>query len=125
MSPKQLWLLFIPVLLLIIIPGCYTEWMPIDGIWYCEELQIQIAFSSYGECFAMIDNQKVICDCINDRGSTWFSVVVQQGNVNGHPIGSSIFTAERVELTNDLFIVSQYLTGEEFTFIKIKETLDN
>ncbi len=35
----------------------YTQWMPTEGMWYCDELQISLSFETDTKSFAIIDGQ--------------------------------------------------------------------
>ena len=48
-------LICVSFLLVSCLSSCYTEWMPTEGIWYCQELQMQISFEE-NESFVVIDN---------------------------------------------------------------------
>lgn len=112
----------ISVLILAILLSCFSScvghknWMPQDGPWFCEELQIQITFT-YGDCYAIIDEKVVRCDCINDPGSKYFFVITQEEMTN-LPIGTCLFEAEYVELGNTTFIVKELETGDIYSFFK-------
>jgi len=96
---------------------CYTEWMPTEGIWYCEELQLQISFDR-SESYIVIDGQKIACDCLNDRGSAWFCVLIQEKN-DLYPVGKEVFSARYVQLSEYEFIVSEEHTGKQYVFVKV------
>ena len=107
--------------ILLCLAGCYTEWMPQDGSWYCEELQMQISFDG-GECFSVYEGEKIKCDCINDRGSTWFAIISQEHYIESLPIGTELFCAERVELTETEFVVREEKTGIVYIFVKVMDS---
>lgn len=106
------------LLLLGAIPESVYNWMPQDGVWYCEELQIQIPFDDLGECYAVIDGQPVKCVFENDRGSSWFSVSIWNEK-NGGFIGENILVAEVVSISDDSFLVREWRTDEEYVFILV------
>ncbi len=37
----------------------YTQWMPTEGMWYCDELQISLSLDENITSFAIIDGEKV------------------------------------------------------------------
>ena len=78
---------------------------------------MQISFEE-NESFVVIDNQKVACACLNDRGSAWFFVLIQEEN-NRYPIGKEVFSAKHVELSEDRFTVSEEKTGKQYIFTKL------
>lgn len=124
MNAKMITYIVICVAILLCLTACYSEWMPQDGIWYCEALQMQISFAE-GECFTVIDGEKILCDCINDKGSTNFFIISQASHIEGLPVGTELFSAERVKLTETEFVVREEKTGKEYVFIKISVTGDS
>lgn len=104
--------------LVIIFVGCvHSEWMPQSGLWYCDDLQLQITFSE-GECFVIRDNETITCICENDIGSMWFSVLCNQNNVEELPIGTVVFCGKRVSLSENTFVVSEEHTNTVYTFVR-------
>lgn len=103
---------------LVVFSGCveYKNWMPQDGPWFCEELQLQISFS-YGDSYAVIGETQVRCDCINDPGSKSFFVITQEES-DGLEIGTCLLEAEYVELTDSVFVVKECRTGTIYTFLR-------
>lgn len=115
---KRIFYLLICVILLLFLTGCYTDWMPQEGDWFCEELQIQISFDD-GESYFVYDGEKIQCDCINDRGSKSFFVISQAFDIDDLPVGTELFSAEYVELTDSIFTVKEESTGIEYIFVKV------
>jgi len=112
-------LICVSFLLVSCLSSCYTEWMPTEGIWYCQELQMQISFEE-NESFVVIDNQKVACACLNDRGSAWFFVLIQ-GKNDRYPVGTEVFSAKHVQLSKNEFIVSEEHTGQQYVFTRVPQ----
>ena len=118
---KRIVCLQICAILLLFLTGCYTDWMPQKGDWFCEELQIQISFDD-GESYLVYDGEKMPCDCINDRGSKSFFVISQAFGIDDLPVGAELFSAEYVELTDTDFLVKEETTGTEYLFVKVNDT---
>lgn len=117
---KQMLKIVVGLMILAGLAGCtYSNWMPEDGLWYCEELQMQITFTE-DECFVMKDGQKIACICENDKSSMWFSVLCSQQDLEDYPIGTELFSAKRISLSGDTFVVMEEHTKTQYTFIKVE-----
>lgn len=53
---------------------------PQYGVWYCEELQLQLNFNKGEKSIVLVDGNEVLCGVENDRGSAYFSVAFLYGN---------------------------------------------
>jgi len=99
--------------------GNITYWTPEEGVWYCDDLEIQLSFSEGNETYAIIDGKKVQCVCINDRGAIDFSVLVQERNVPNYGVGDSIFWGQYVSLSESEFVVEDCNTGVRYIFVRL------
>lgn len=100
--------------------GCtIAEFYPEEGEWYCEELQLQLAFGGKGDCFYLIDNEKIICACGSDKGSKWLTVGCQDVDSEYFDLGEEIFGAEFVSLDQNQLIVFDPTTEAEYTFYRV------
>lgn len=106
-------------MILFILPGCADEFYPEDGEWYCEELQLQLAFGGQGDCFYMFNNEKILCACGSDRGSRWLTVGCQDADSNYFSLGEEVFGAEFVGLDQDKLVVYDTATNTEYVFYRI------
>ena len=68
-----------------------TDHFPAEGEWYCEELEMQLAFDAESECFMIIDGQKIQCECFINRGSNWLSVNCMEKNSEYYHLGKELF----------------------------------
>lgn len=100
--------------------GHAASWVPEEGVWYCDDLGIQLSFSRGDETYAIIDGRKVQCACINDRGAADFSVLVQQRDVLNYDIGESVFWGKYISLSENEFVVEDCRTGARYVFIRYK-----
>lgn len=105
--------------LLLSLVGCFSKWTPPDGNWYCEELQIQVSFSG-GDCFYILDDEKIPCDCINNRGSRSFFVLSQAFDVEAVPLATELFSAVNMEFTETQMIATEEHTKIEYIFVKVE-----
>ena len=120
---RKISLIFLVGILLLGLVGCYHEWMPQNGDWYCKELQLQISFSG-GDCFWINNGAMIPCDCINDRGSKAFFVITQAFDNEDLPLGTELFRGEYVTLTDNEFVVREIDSGKEYTFAKVVAASD-
>lgn len=105
-------------LIVLFIAGGDREYAPREGVWYCEELQIQVSWTDQ-DCIAIRDGEMIPCDCINDRGSKWIYIVSQAADIANYPLGAEVFAAEHVVLTEDKYVVKEEKTEIIYTFEKI------
>lgn len=96
--------------------GTVTLWRPVEGVWYCDDLQIQISYDREYETYAIVNGAKVICVAENDAGSISTSVICQELGHEKYDLGDAIFWGEYVELTDSVFILKDVHTKELYTF---------
>lgn len=123
---KLIWIPLLSLILLFFVGCSYTAWVPEDGIWYCKELQTQLAFGEGAESYAIVDNQKIVCQWSNDKGSTYISLVYQgydyqdyHRNLNYQP-GDVIYAWEFVDQHGDCYYLKECESGTTYLFKKIK-----
>lgn len=109
-------------LILILLTGCTTHSskVPKEGIWYCKELQIWMDFGVGTNTFAEINDTKVTCTILNDRGSSYISVLYQdhKHKIPGYRMGEAVFAGECRDLTAD----SLYIEDDEgnlYHFVRV------
>lgn len=119
---KKIAAMLLTVVLFLALMGCqlkYAEYMPPDGHWYCEELQIQISFFD-DECYAIRSGEKIDCCVENDQGSKVFTVLCAQENITDLPVGTLIFEAVYVELADNKFTVRELKTNDIYVFKRVE-----
>lgn len=97
-----------------------TQWMPTEGVWYCDELEISLSFDENTMSFATIDGQKVKCVVDDMPGSDVVSVLCQENNIAHISLGESIFTGEYVSLKDNQLVLREYHTENIYTFLKVQ-----
>lgn len=101
--------------------GCTPDqYEPENGVWYCEDLQIQLSYDIGKECYAIIDGEKIKTACGSDRGVNRLCVSNQQ---KGHPkyyMGETIFVAEIISLNETEFVVYDEQAQREFVFYRVE-----
>ena len=98
--------------------GSMNYGVPEEGVWYCDDLEIQLSYSEGNETYAIIDGRKVQCGWINYRGAIDFSVLVQERNVPNYGVGDSIFWGKYISLTETEFVVEDCNSGERYVFVR-------
>lgn len=91
---------------------------PDEGIWYCEELKMQLSFED-DSSYAVVNGEAISCIWENDRGSDVIGILCQDQNVEAHGLGDTIFWGYQLELTDDKYIVCDGVTGIAYTFTRI------
>ena len=109
------------ILELLVLMGCVATptWVPEVGVWYCEELQMQLSFEDDIDSYAVIGDKKVICGCGADRGSTEIIVDCQESNVPDYDLGEIIFWGSYVELNETTYTVKEHYSGTIYVFERI------
>jgi len=109
-------LFFFLLTLILIFSACTSTWIPEEGYWICEELQIHLDFDN-GDFYFQENGEKNKCTISNDRGSEWISVIKIYPD-KGSSSDDIIFTAQYVLMTDREYIVKEYYTGVEYTFVR-------
>ena len=94
-------------------------WTPNEGVWYCDELKIQLSFTLDEETYAIINGEKVICVWGNNTGSSYFSVIVQENGVEGYQIGESFFLGKYKTLTDSELVLEDRESGILYSFVRV------
>lgn len=97
---------------------------PEEGEWYCEELEMQLAFDAASECFVTRDGYIIQCACIIDRGSEWLFVGCQEANCEYCALGEELFLAQFVRLDDTRLTVKEVDSGNEYTFLRVGQMKD-
>lgn len=117
---KHILLLF---MILIVFCGCdisfKDNWVPQDGIWRCEDLQLELSFEKGVDTYIEIEGQRIRCVCLNDKGSQYISVLIQETGVHSYVIGSTVFYGKYICLTDTCYTVMECETERIYEFIKI------
>lgn len=129
---KKMCLIFITVAVLLLFAIVWLSWSiykgftaqfsPIDGIWYCPELGLEISYEPYGKSFLETTDGKVQCLISYHKQSPRLRVftagVANTGNGEVLYNDDLIFDFQYVCLKEDCFIVKDKLE-DEYVFLKI------
>ena len=112
--------LTIIVLLLILYQGLGNtpkRLMPENGIWYCDELQIQLSFEDYEPSYIVVDGVEIKCAVGNDRGSKLIMISSQEHYSEHFRLDETILAAWHVSLAENRWIM-QDDAGREYVFVR-------
>ena len=105
------------------IVGCmyiYTQpptiWRPEEGIWFCEELQMQMDFNKGGNTYAIVEGQKITCTVSNDRGSTHVRIICQEPSHDTYTLDHVFFAGIYLDLTDSQFVLKEVKTKNIYVF---------
>lgn len=96
---------------------------PQEGIWYCEELQIQICFDKDREkrnTYAIIDDEKINCVLYTDYGNRYFSIVCQD-MITGKYDSADYYAGEFISFNDERIITRDTQTQTEYVFVRVPE----
>ena len=91
---------------------------PTEGIWYCDELQLQLDFGDRTETLVETEGAKVKCQWVSDRGSPYIAVVCDVKNCEHCPYGECIFKAEYSSSSETELILESTQDGKFYTFYR-------
>ena len=112
---------FLCCLMLCSISGCtVAQYEPEEGIWFCEELQIQLSYERHTQTFAIRDGEKIICACGSDRGVPYLSVSCQETNNPNYSLAEEIFYAKIVSLDQEKMVVREENSETKYTFYRVE-----
>lgn len=89
--------------------------LPGEGIWYCDELQIQLSFENHETSYIVVDGVEIACAVGNDRGSKQIVISCQELNSEHFCLDEVILAAWHVELTDNCWIM-QDDSGQQYIF---------
>lgn len=97
-----------------------VEQVPQEGIWYCEELKLQINFEqkTQSNAYILVDGEKILCQGGNDRGSPYLYVVCAETRYAADYPNGIVFSGEVISHNDEAFIAQELDTGAEYTFFR-------
>lgn len=97
-----------------------VQWEPTQGVWFCDELSIQLSYEEDDESFIIEDGNKIICACGSDRGSRRIEVSCQDNSTRDYYMGELVFSAEILSLEGNELNVYHKETEREYIFLKVR-----
>ena len=107
------------VLVAIISQDSHESPWPTDGVWYCDELEMQLSFDSGGECTAIIDDEITNCKWSSNLGSNIIRVYIVRPNGKVCVGDNPIFEGTFISIKDDELTLRDRETKEKYIFIKI------
>lgn len=99
--------------------GCVPDqYEPEEGVWVCEELQIQLSYEQNTPCFVVKNGEKIICACGSDRGVQYIYVSCQEKDHPVYDLGEEIFSAKIVSLSETELVVYDEQDKQQYIFIR-------
>ena len=95
------------------------ECTPQDGVWYCDELKMQLSFSKQYHSTVIIDGEELQCAWRNDIGSCDIYVLCQETENQQHALGELLLWIEYVSMGEETYAVRDHNTGETYIFIRL------
>lgn len=95
------------------------EYVPSDGIWYCEANQMTLSFNPDSYSYIMEDGERKNCVVSNNHFSDYVSVLYSMETATGNMLGDKIFDGKHIQLTESEFILKDCESGEIYVFIRI------
>lgn len=121
MLMKSCKLLIICSILLPFLSACSPDqYEPTEGVWYCEELNIQLSYESDEITYMVIDGELVVCACGSDKGVDRILLCCQQEGHRDFYLGELLFEAQIIALRESELLVYVDTLDTQFSFERIK-----
>lgn len=118
-NKKRIQVIFILFIMLSAFVGCTPDqYEPKEGIWFCEELQIQLSYEQHTQSFTIINGEKIKCACGSDRGVPYLHVSCQETDHPMYRLGQEIFSAKIISLSETEFVVYDEESLQRYVFIR-------
>ena len=111
-------ILLVAGIILILCAGANDPNIPKEGIWFCEELQMQISFEPNQRSFKLVGEHKITCSWRHDKNSRYISIVCLEEKNAMYTFGDVVFCGEYVALDKQQYVLSDD-TGKTYTFLRI------
>ena len=111
-------ILLVAGIILILCVETDDPYIPTEGIWFCEELQLQVSFESNQRSFKLAGENKIICTWEHDKNSRYISIVCLEEKNAMYTFGDVVFCGEYVALDKQQYVLSDD-TGKTYTFLRI------
>lgn len=95
------------------------QYEPEEGVWVCDELQIQLDYDSGKESFIIGNGVKIHCGHGSDRGVKRVLLYSQDFTNSDYELGEIIFAADITKLTEAMMTVYDPQTEKEYIFVRI------
>lgn len=113
--------LAINISICVVFGGLTLSYLPEDGVWFCEALNLQLSFDEEYDCYYIINGTKIRCTWENDRGSRFLTVLCQDSGVNTYSVGEVIFSGNCIEQNGNYFVIENEESGDQYMFFCMTE----
>ena len=117
--------------LIMLLPACNTSnHVPIDGMWYCEELKLQLSFENVYDSFLIVDGKKIPCSYSNEHGTGIIDVSFLDDSFHAFDYDQIFFTGRCDYWDEEKMIVTEWLDtegnkkGNQYTFVRVDKPQD-
>ena len=94
------------------------EWMPEDGVWYCDELQLQLSFEKDVNSCILVDEEWKKCELMNEQYARTLYVYCFKDEKELIDEADLVFTGVWAGL-DDEELVLRTEDGEKYVFVRI------
>ncbi len=135
-------LLVLNVLLVFGINSCmahmYRQRLPMEGVWYCEQLQAQFTYRTIdgylapedippvdeNENYVIVNGDRIAALIGHNHGSDYVTIICQEFNHPEYAVGESIYAFTSVSYSDTAFVLKDD-AGQQYTFLRIADTPPN
>ena len=120
-SMKTCKLLIILSIVLAFLSACSPDqYEPTEGVWYCEELNIQLSYEPDEISYMVIDGETVLCACGSDKGIDRILLCCQQEGHGAFYMGELLFEAQIIGLSESQMLECVDTLDTQYCFERIK-----
>lgn len=94
---------------------------PTEGVWYCEEYQIQLSFEGTYKNYFTINGKQIECVWNVERGSDWLSLWCMEEDNSDVDYYQTVFLCRFISLTEDELVVRDE-AGTRYVFVRVNES---
>lgn len=123
MKTRKITTFVLIISLILLLSGCtilkVVDRVPPEGVWYCEELQMQLSCESDVESYVMLNGEKVriMWGRLRDHSDTG---MIYWDIGEGYERYDTHMEVWNIDLTESTYVVEDKKTGIEYTFIRIE-----
>lgn len=130
MAKRIVCLLIISALILLFV-GCSGSveevgyHMPEDGIWYCEELGIEIVLDrengTVKPSTVVINGEKIICKCVGEFNTPYLFLRCQDVDASEYRLAENIYWWTVIEYTGNDLVLEDYYSKQCYSFVRTEQ----
>ena len=127
MTKRSICLLIISALVFLF-GGCsgsveeITYHMPEDGIWYCEELGIEIVLDrengTVKPSTVVINGETITCICVGEFNTPYLFLRCQDTDASKYKLAESIYWWTVIEYTENELVLEDYYSKQCYDFVR-------